>query len=48
MVSICRPVAADAKDAAVLYRVLATLGGKELVGDAKELSPGTFYIPPAQ
>jgi NitT/TauT family transport system substrate-binding protein len=42
-----RTVEADAKDAAVLYRVLAALGGRELVGDAKELAPGTFYIPPA-
>jgi NitT/TauT family transport system substrate-binding protein len=42
-----RSVEADAKDAAVLYRVLAELGGKELVGDAKELAPGTFYVPPA-
>lgn len=42
-----RPVEADAKDAAVLYRVLAELGGKALVGDATELAPGTFYIPPA-
>jgi NitT/TauT family transport system substrate-binding protein len=43
-----RPVEADVKDAAVLYRVLAALGGKELVGDADELAPGTFYIPRAQ
>jgi NitT/TauT family transport system substrate-binding protein len=42
-----RTVEADAMDAAVLYRVLAKLGGKELVGDAEELAPGTFYIPPA-
>lgn len=42
-----RSVEADAKDAAALYRVLAKLGGKELVGDAKELAPGTFYVPPA-
>jgi NitT/TauT family transport system substrate-binding protein len=43
-----RPVEADAKDAATLYRVLAGLGGKELVGDASELAPGTFYRPPAR
>lgn len=42
-----RPIADDEKDAAVLYRVLAKLGGKELVGDAPELAPGTFYRPPA-
>lgn len=41
-----RAVEADAKDATVLYRVLARLGGRELVGDARELAPGTFYRPP--
>jgi NitT/TauT family transport system substrate-binding protein len=40
-----RPVAAEEKDAAVLYRVLARLGGEALVGPAKELVPGTFYRP---
>jgi NitT/TauT family transport system substrate-binding protein len=43
-----RPIEADAKDAAVLYRVLARLGGKDLVGDARELAPGTFYVPPVR
>lgn len=38
-----RPVAAEEADARVLYRVLAQLGGRELVGDATELDPGTFY-----
>ena len=42
-----RPVEADEKDAAVLYRVLARLGGEALVGPAKDLAPGTFYRPPA-
>ena len=40
-----RPVAAEEKDAAVLYRVLARLGGAALVGPATELMPGTFYRP---
>ncbi len=30
-------------DARVLYRVLATIGGRELVGPATELDSGTFY-----
>jgi NitT/TauT family transport system substrate-binding protein len=30
-------------DARVLYRVLAEIGGRELVGPAPELDPGTFY-----
>jgi NitT/TauT family transport system substrate-binding protein len=32
-------------DARTLYRVLSTLGGRELVGPASELAPGTFYRP---
>ena len=43
-----RPVEAEAKDSAVLYRVLAGLGGEALVGPAKELAPGTFYRPPGE
>lgn len=38
-----RPVADEEGDARVLYRVLATIGGRELVGPAQELDPGTFY-----
>ncbi|MGN6571974.1 MAG: ABC transporter substrate-binding protein, partial [Pseudolabrys sp.] len=41
-------LADDEKDAAALYRVLARLGGKALVGDASELAPGTFYGPPGR
>ena len=26
-----------------LYSILSKIGGKELVGNAKELSPGTFW-----
>jgi NitT/TauT family transport system substrate-binding protein len=40
-----RPVAAEESDARVLYHVLAALGGPALVGDGKELAPGTFYRP---
>ncbi len=42
-----RPIAQDEADARALYRVLAELGGPTLVGPTKELTPGTFYQPPA-
>ena len=32
-------------DARTLYRVLADIGGADLVGPAKELDAGTFYRP---
>jgi NitT/TauT family transport system substrate-binding protein len=38
-----RPIADEEADARVLYRVLAEMGGRELVGQARELDPGTFY-----
>ena len=38
-----RPIADEEADARVLYRVLAAIGGRELVGPAHELDPGTFY-----
>jgi len=38
-----RPVADEEADARVLYRVLAAIGGRELVGSAQELDSGTFY-----
>lgn len=38
-----RPIAEEEADARVLYRVLATIGGRELVGPATELDSGTFY-----
>jgi NitT/TauT family transport system substrate-binding protein len=38
-----RPIADEEADARVLYRVLATIGGREIVGPAQELAPGTFY-----
>jgi NitT/TauT family transport system substrate-binding protein len=40
-----RPVTDEEADARVLYRVLAEIGGRELVGPAPELQPGTFYRP---
>jgi NitT/TauT family transport system substrate-binding protein len=38
-----RPIADEEADARVLYRVLAAIGGRELVGPALELDSGTFY-----
>ena len=38
-----RPIADEEADARTLYRVLAQLGGTELVGPASELAGGTFY-----
>ena len=38
-----RPIADEEADARVLYRVLAAIGGRELVGPAQELDSGTFY-----
>jgi NitT/TauT family transport system substrate-binding protein len=40
-----RSVDDEEADARVLYRVLAKVGGRELVGPAPELAPGTFYHP---
>jgi NitT/TauT family transport system substrate-binding protein len=40
-----RPLAEEEADARGLYRVLAEIGGAELVGPADELAPGTFYRP---
>jgi NitT/TauT family transport system substrate-binding protein len=38
-----RPIADEEADARTLYRVLAGVGGRELVGAAPELASGTFY-----
>jgi len=38
-----RPIADEEADARVLYGVLASVGGRDLVGPATELSPGTYY-----
>jgi NitT/TauT family transport system substrate-binding protein len=40
-----RTVADEETDARALYHVLASIGGRELVGPAAELSPGTYYNP---
>jgi len=40
-----RDAAAEAADARLLYRILAAIGGREVVGAAAELDPGTFYVP---
>jgi NitT/TauT family transport system substrate-binding protein len=42
-----RPIADEEADARTLYRVLARLGGAELVGPADDLASGTFYRPRA-
>jgi len=38
-----RSVDEEEADARILYRVLAETGGRDLVGPAQELDPGTFY-----
>jgi NitT/TauT family transport system substrate-binding protein len=38
-----RPVAEEAADAGALFRILAKIGGPDLVGNAAELDAGTFY-----
>ena len=38
-----RPVAEEEADARILYGVLASIGGRDLVGPSPELSPGTYY-----
>ena len=40
-----RPVTDEEADARVLYRVLAEIGGRELVGPSPELESGTYYHP---
>jgi len=40
-----RPLEDEAADAQALYRVLAEIGGADLVGPARELDPATFYRP---
>jgi NitT/TauT family transport system substrate-binding protein len=42
-----RTVAEEAADAGILYRRLREIGGRELVGDAKELDASLFYDPAA-
>jgi NitT/TauT family transport system substrate-binding protein len=40
-----RPLAEEEADARALYRVLAEIGGSDIVGRARELPQGTFYHP---
>ena len=40
-----RPIRDEEYDATGLYRVLADIGGAELVGPARDLDKGTFYDP---
>jgi NitT/TauT family transport system substrate-binding protein len=40
-----RPLAADEQDAAAIFKVLAAIGGENLVGSATALDPGVFYRP---
>jgi NitT/TauT family transport system substrate-binding protein len=40
-----RPIRDEERDAAGLYRVLAEVGGVELVGPARDMDKGTFYDP---
>ena len=43
-----RPVAEELADARALYRVLAEVGGTQLVGSARELDEGAFYRPESE
>ncbi|MEA2679333.1 MAG: NitT/TauT family transport system substrate-binding protein, partial [Candidatus Binataceae bacterium] len=38
-----RAIADEEADARVLFRILAAIGGTDIVGPARELDPGTFY-----
>jgi NitT/TauT family transport system substrate-binding protein len=40
-----RPLAAEAADAAALFKTLASIGGPQLVGPSQELDPGLYYQP---
>jgi NitT/TauT family transport system substrate-binding protein len=40
-----RSIGDEEDDARALYRVLERVGGRELVGPASDLAPGTFYRP---
>jgi NitT/TauT family transport system substrate-binding protein len=42
-----RPVADEEADARALYKILAEIGGTDLVGPGRELDPGSFYRPSA-
>ena len=38
-----RPISEEEQDAHILYGVLSKIGGRDLVGGAPQLDPGTFY-----
>ena len=40
-----RPVAEEAEDSRALFKIIAELGGEQLVGPAKDLDPAMFYDP---
>ena len=40
-----RPIAEEAADAKALFLAMADIGGRELVGGAKQLDAGLFYDP---
>jgi NitT/TauT family transport system substrate-binding protein len=40
-----RPLPEEIADARYLYRVLASIGGPDLVGPSSDLEPGAFYTP---
>ena len=40
-----RPLAAEEADARILFKILAGIGGPELVGPGQELDPGLYYQP---
>jgi NitT/TauT family transport system substrate-binding protein len=43
-----RSLAQEETDTRTLYGVLADIGGRELVGPARELPAGTFYSPASE
>jgi len=40
-----RPLPEEFADARHLYRLLASIGGTDLVGPSSDLDPGAFYVP---
>jgi NitT/TauT family transport system substrate-binding protein len=43
-----RPLSAEITDAAAIFKVLAAVGGPQLVGNATEFDPAVFYQPPGE
>jgi NitT/TauT family transport system substrate-binding protein len=39
---------AERRDATRLYSILVDIGGEELVGSARTIAPGTFWLPQAE